>query len=351
MTRPFLIGAGFFVAVFWFFGVSGFMQEMMVTYDDILCAQERLSGHARYTPLLSAPQIDAMAGRRVFVKAECLQWTGSFKFRGAWNRISALTAAERRGGVVASSSGNHAQGVALSCQRLGIPATIIMPADAPDAKIDATRGYGAEIVFYDRRTEDRDALSRDLAAEKGAVLVPPFDDPFVIAGQGTCGLEIAEQARAEGIDSGSMLVCCGGGGLSSGIALALERDAPGLTVHPVEPMGFDDMTRSLAAGERVANAPGASSVQDAILTPMPGALTFPVARRLFGPGFVTSDEQALRAVALAWQWLKVVLEPGGATALAAALFQGADLPDGPVIVTASGGNVDLAMFRRALDRA
>jgi len=320
----------------------------MVEYADILAAQARLTGHAIRTPMLGAPQIDAIAGRRVLVKAECLQRTGSFKFRGAWNRIGAMDAAQRAGGVVASSSGNHAQGVALSCQLLGIPATILMPADAPKAKITATRDYGAEVVFYDRATQDRDAMAGALTAERGATYVPPFDDPFVIAGQGTCGLEIAEQVREHGVESGTMLTCCGGGGLSSGIALALERDAPGLTLRPVEPENHDDFTRSLVAGKRVTNAPGTPSIQDAILTPSPGALTFPVGQRLFGPGLTVSDGDALRAMALAWQWLKIVLEPGGATALAAALFQGEALADGPVVVTASGGNVDPAMFTRAL---
>lgn len=321
----------------------------MVGYSDLLAARDRLAGHALRTPLLEAPQIDAIAGRRVLVKAECLQRTGSFKFRGAWNRISALSPEERAGGVVASSSGNHAQGVALSCRLLGIPAVIVMPSDAPAAKVRATRDYGAGIVFYDRATEDRDAISEALTAERGAVLVRPFDDPWVIAGQGTCGLEIAEQAREAGVGAGTMLVCCGGGGLSSGIALALEHDAPGLAVRPVEPEGFDDFGRSLAAGERLCNAPGRMSIQDAILTPSPGMLTFPVGRRLFGPGLAVTDGEALRAAGLAWQWLKIVLEPGGAAALAAALFHGGALADGPVVVTASGGNVDPAMFARALE--
>ncbi len=320
-----------------------------MTYDDIIAARGRLAGQALVTPMLSAPQIDALAGRRVLVKAECLQRTGSFKFRGAWNRISALSQAERGRGVVASSSGNHAQGIALSCQMMGVEAIIVMPADAPKAKVEATRNYGAELHFYDRATEDRDAVSQALAEERGAVLVPPFDDPFVIAGQGTCGLEIAVQAREQGVERGTVLTCCGGGGLSSGIALALERDAPGLTVRPVEPEGFDDFVRSLAAGERLACEPGGISVQDAILTPMPGRLTFPIGQRLFGSGLAVSDGEALRAMGLAWQWLKIVLEPGGATALAAALFQGEALDDGPVIVTASGGNVDPAIFADALE--
>ena len=319
-----------------------------MTYDDIIAARARLAGQAVVTPMLNVPQIDAIAGRRVLVKAECLQRTGSFKFRGAWNRISAMSDAERGRGVVASSSGNHAQGVALSCKILDVPATIVMPSDAPEAKVDATRAYGADIVFYDRMTEDRYAISLGLAEERGAILVPPFDDPFVIAGQGTCGLEIAKQTRELGVDQGTMLTCCGGGGLSSGIALALERDAPELRVRPVEPVGFEDFGRSLAEGKRLSNDGAGVSVQDAILTPKPGKLTFSVGKRLFGPGLAVSDEDALRAMSLAWQWLKIVLEPGGATALAAALFQGEALDEGPVIVTASGGNVDPAMFARAL---
>ncbi len=320
-----------------------------MTYEDILAARARLDGHAVRTPLLSAPQIDALAGRRVLVKAECLQRTGSFKFRGAWNCISALPDEQRKRGVVAFSSGNHAQGVALSSALHGIPAVIIMPSDAPATKIDATRDYGAEIILYDRFTEDRDAIGEALAAERGLTLVRPFDDPQVIAGQGTCGLEIAEQAREARVTDATVLVCCGGGGLSSGIALALEGAAPGLRVRPVEPAGFDDFRRSLEAGTPQVNAPGQTSVQDAIVTPTPGKLTFPIGHRLFGPGLASTDDEALHAVALAWKWLKVVVEPGGATALAAALFQPEKIDGDTVIVTASGGNIDPAMFRRALD--
>ena len=322
-----------------------------MTYEDILAARDRLAGHAIRTPLLEAPQIDALAGRRVLVKAECLQRTGSFKFRGAWNCIAAMDEATRSRGVVAFSSGNHAQGVALSSRNHGIPAVIIMPADAPDAKIDATREYGAEVILYDRFAEDRDAIGAALVGERGLTLVRPYDDAQVIAGQGTCGLEIAEQAQAAGITDGTMLVCCGGGGLSSGIALALERDAPGLRVRPVEPAGFDDFRRSLADGTPRSNEPGGASLQDAILTPTPGKLTFPIGRRLFGPGIAVTDDEALRTMALAWRWLKIVLEPGGAAALAAALFHGNTLEGDTVIVTASGGNVDSGVFARALEAA
>ncbi|MCZ8333245.1 MAG: threonine/serine dehydratase [Rhodobacteraceae bacterium] len=314
----------------------------------IRAAAARLAGHARVTPLLNAPLLDAMAGRRIFVKAECLQLTGSFKFRGGWSAISALDPATRAKGVMAYSSGNHAQGVALAAARHGCPAVILMPSDAPAVKIANTRAYGAEVILYDRATEDRDALGARLTAERGLTLIKPFDDPQVVAGQGTTGLEIAEQARAEGVAEATVITCCGGGGLSAGIALALEAEAPGLTVRTAEPEGFDDVARSLRAGRIERNAAATGSICDAILTPAPGALTFPILARLCGPGLVATDDQALRAMALAFTHLRIVLEPGGAVALAAALFA-PDLPD-TVICTASGGNVDPATFRMALDR-
>ncbi len=308
----------------------------------IEAAAERLKGWARRTPMLSSPFLDDLAGRRVMVKAECLQHTGSFKFRGAWNAISAFDPP----GVIAFSSGNHAQGVALAARLKGIPATIIMPSDAPRTKIANTRGLGAEVVLYDRASEDRDAIGARLAAERRLTLIKPFDMAEVIAGQGTCGLEIAEQAAEEGVETADVLVCCGGGGLTSGIALALEARAPGLRPRPVEPEGFDDVARSLAAGGIRANDRLTGSICDAILTPRPGDLTFPILRRLCGPGLAVSEDQALRAMALAHDRLKIVLEPGGAVALAAALF----LP-GPgevVIAVATGGNVDREVMARAL---
>jgi threonine dehydratase len=216
--------------------------------DMINAAAARLAGHARRTPLLSSPFLDEIAGRRVFVKAECLQHTGSFKFRGAWSAVSALAPETRAKGVIAFSSGNHAQGVAMAARAHGTSAVIIMPADAPKMKIDNTAALGAEVVLYDRATEDRDAIGDALSAERGLNLIKPFDEPLVIAGQGTTGLEIAEQARAEGIEAADVLVCCGGGGFLSGIALALEANAPGLRPRPVEPEGFDDVARSLASG-------------------------------------------------------------------------------------------------------
>ena len=314
----------------------------------IEAAAARLRGHARLTPLLNAPLLDAAFGRRIFIKAECLQLTGSFKFRGGWSAISALDPTNRARGVLAYSSGNHAQGVALAAQRHDIPATIIMPSDAPQVKIANTRAYGAEVILYDRATEDRDAIGARLTAERSLTLIKPFDDAQVIAGQGTTGLEIAAQAAEAGIESATVITCCGGGGLTAGIALALQARAPGLTVRTAEPAGFDDAARSLAAGRIERNAAMTGSICDAILTPAPGTLTFPILQRLCGPGLVATDDEALHAMALAFTHLRIVLEPGGAIALAAALFRD-DLPD-TVICTASGGNVDAETFRLALDR-
>ena len=284
----------------------------------------------------------------MLVKAECLQWTGSFKFRGGWAALTALSPEQRARGVLAYSSGNHAQGVAYAASLLGAPCVILMPSDAPAVKIANTRAYGAEVVLYTRATEDRDAIGAALATERGLTLVKPFDDPQVIAGQGTTGLEIAAQAAEAGIAAADVITCCGGGGLTAGIALALEAHAPSLRVRPAEPAGFDDTARSLASGEREKNPAAAGSICDAIVTPSPGELTFPILKRLCGPGLVVSDDEALRAMVLAFQHLRIVVEPGGAVALAAALFRD-DLP-GTVICTASGGNVDPGLFQSALAR-
>jgi threonine dehydratase len=314
----------------------------------IEAAAQRMQGQVRRTPFLNAPLLDRLAGRRVFVKAECLQLTGSFKARGGWSAVSALTAEARQKGVIAYSSGNHAQGVAYAAAKHGAPCVILMPADAPQVKIANTRAYGAEVVLYDRATEDRDAIGAELSASRGLTLIKPYDDAQVIAGQGSVGLEIADQAHQAGIDAAQVLVCCGGGGLSSGIALALAACAPGLQVRTCEPVGFDDMARSLAAGQRLKNPAATGSICDAILTPSPGELTFPHLQRLAGAGLSVTDDQALQAVALAFTHLRIVLEPGGAVALAAALFT-KDLPD-TVIAVATGGNVDPATFATALDR-
>lgn len=312
----------------------------------IRAAAARAAGRVRETPLLSAPGLDALAGRRLLVKAECLQVTGSFKARGGWSAVSALPAGTA--GVLACSSGNHAQGVAWAAAAHGLPAVIVMPADAPAAKIGGTRALGAEVVLYDRAGEDRDALAAGLAAGRGLALIPPFDHPDVIAGQGTIGLELAPQAAAAGVRTAEVLVPCGGGGLASGLALALAAEAPGLRVRTVEPAGFDDAARSLAAGRRLSNPAAAGSVCDAILTPTPGALTFPILSRLAGPGLAVTDAEALAAMAVAFRHLRIVLEPGGAVALAAALWRREAVAGDCVIVIASGGNVDPGLYAQAL---
>ncbi len=317
--------------------------------DMIRAAAQRLDGNARRTPLLNSPFLDEIAGRRVFIKPECLQHTGSFKFRGGWSALSALDEDTRKRGVIAFSSGNHAQGVALAAARHGAPAVIIMPADAPALKIENTKALGADVVLYDRGSEDRDLIGARLAEERGLTLIKPFDEPLVIAGQGTCGLEIAQQALEAGVDAAEVLVCCGGGGLTSGIALALEAEAPHMKVRPVEPEGFDDVKRSLTSGQIERNAQVSGNICDAIITAAPGDITFPILKRLCGPGLVVSEDDALRAMAQAFLRLKVVAEPGGAVALAAALFHGDQVEGEDVIVTISGGNVDPDMFARALN--
>ncbi|MEM6740140.1 MAG: threonine/serine dehydratase [Pseudomonadota bacterium] len=323
-----------------------------MTPELITAAETRLAGVVRRTPLLSSGFLDEIAGRPVYVKAECLQHTGSFKFRGAWSAISML--GPECGGVIAYSSGNHAQGVAMAAARRGLPAVIIMPDDAPEVKLANTRALGAEVVTYRRMHEDRDALGQRLAKERGLTLVKPFDDPLVIAGQATCGLEICAQAAEEGLTEADIVVCAGGGGLASGIALALEMRAPGFILRTAEPDGFDDMRRSLAAGEILRNGANGTSICDAILTPCPGTLTFPILNRCAAPGVAMPDAACLRAMRAAFERLRLVLEPGGAVALAAALWhpdlRATDAAEAkrPIIAVATGGNVDAAVFMRAL---
>jgi threonine dehydratase len=308
----------------------------------IHAAAARIADRAVVTPLLEHPALNAIAGRRVLVKAECLQRTGSFKFRGAWNAVSAQPQAT---GYIAFSSGNHAQGVALAAQAHGKPCVIVMPSDAPGVKVANTRGYGAEVVLYDRARDDRDAIGAAIADKRGLTLIRPYDDALVIAGQGTVGLEIAAQATVTDAD---VITCCGGGGLTSGVALAVE--GTGLRVRPAEPAGFDDVTRSLATGTIQRNTPGGTTLCDAIMTPQPGDITFPILHRLCGPGLVVTDDQACHAVALAFTHLRIVLEPGGAVALAASLFGGDQIDGDTVICTASGGNVDVDLFQTILAR-
>jgi threonine dehydratase len=318
----------------------------MIGLTEVTAAATRLAGHALITPLLNAPLLDRIAGRRIWVKAECLQRTGSFKYRGARAALTLLPPGTK--GVLAFSSGNHAQGVALAASEMGLTAVIVMPDDAPRVKIDNTRAYGAEVILYNRRTDDRDAIGADLCARLGLHLVRPYDDANVIAGQGTVGLEIADQAAALRITAADVIVCCGGGGLASGTGLALAALSPGLRLHTAEPAGFDDMARSLAAGRILRNPNLTGSVCDAILTPEPGQLTFPILARLGAKGLVVTDDEALQAVALAFHHLRIVLEPGGAVALAAALFR--EGLANTCICTASGGNVDPDLFRDTLSR-
>ena len=326
------------------------------TFADIEDAAARLEGMAVKTPLLRCDALDEAAGGRVFVKAEALQRTGSFKFRGAYNRISRLTAQERVAGVVAFSSGNHAQGVAAAARIVGCPAVIVMPADAPVLKIEATRGYGAEVVLYDRFGQSREAIAAEITHQRGAILVPPFEDPFIIAGQGTVGLEAARQLAALTPNFGAPglvadVVACpaSGGGLMAGVALAFERLSPSTRAICVEPEGFDDHLLSLKAGSRVGWTPGAHpSLCDALMSPMPGELTFAVNAPRLAKGVAVSDAEALAAMAFAFRHLKLVLEPGGAVALAAALTHRLDLNGGVAVVVASGGNVDPGVFVRAI---
>lgn len=315
-----------------------------ISAGDVRNAAQLISGIAVRTPLLECAELSDLAGSRVLVKFEGAQHTGSFKFRGAYNRLARIERAAQAAGVVAWSSGNHAQGVAAAAKRLGMPATIVMPADAPAIKIANTRALGARIVLYDRNTESREKIATDLAVRTGATLVPSFDDPFVIAGQGTIGLEILEQARDAEAKIGRVLVCCGGGGLVAGIATAIKDGAPEVEIYSVEPVGFDDTARSLASGKRERVAKGAVSICDALLAPSPGELTFPINRALLAGGLVVSDEQVMQAMRFAFEKQKLVVEPGGAVALAAALNRLAPPTDLAVVVVASGANVDPELY-------
>lgn len=313
---------------------------LAITPSDISDAAWIIAAAAVRTPLIENDRLNALCGGRVLLKFEGAQRTGSFKFRGAYNRLARLDAAERAAGVVAWSSGNHAQGVADAAQLLGIAATIVMPADAPAIKLANTRALGAEVVTYDRARESREAIATALAEQRGATLVPSFDDPFIIAGQGTVGLEIVEQVKDAGATLGQVLVCCGGGGLTAGIATAVKAHVPEAAIYTVEPAGFDDTARSLRSGEREAVAGDARSICDALQAPMPGAMTFPINKALVTGGLVVTDRQAREAMRFAFSTLKLVVEPGGAVALAAMMQGLAPQTDGVSVVVLSGSNVD-----------
>ncbi len=320
------------------------------TFADVEDAAARLAEEAYATPLVRSEALDAACGGWVFVKAEGLQRTGSFKFRCAYNRLSRLTEDERRRGVVAFSSGNPAQGVACAARLLDLPAVIVMPADAPAVKLEATRDYGAEIVTYDRFTESREAIASRIAAERGAVVVPSYDDFHIIAGQGTVGLETARELEAAGAQADVLLCPGSGGGLIAGIGLAFAALSPETALYVVEPSGFEDHAVSLAAGEPVTVKPAHPSLCDALLAPRPGDLTFALNQLRLAGALAVSDGEALDAMAFAFRHLKLVLEPGGAVALAALLQGRLRLEGRTAVVIASGANVDAAVFRQALDR-
>jgi threonine dehydratase len=322
------------------------MPAFAITFDDVKAARQRIKGQAVVTPLLSSPDLDARTGGRIFVKAEPLQRTGSFKFRGAYNTLAQIAPADRQRGVVAFSSGNHAQGVALAARMFGMKATIVMPRDAPVLKIENTKSYGADVVLYDRFGESREAIGRKLVDDTGATLVPPYDHPHVMAGQGTIGIEIVEQLGELGLSPDALLCCCGGGGLMSGIATSMAELSPRTALYAVEPAGYDDTRRSLETGDRVANASGPMSICDAIVTPMPGELTFPINKARLKGGLAVSDAEAAEAVAYAARVLKITAEPGGAVALAAALSGKLDLKGKIAAIIVSGGNIDPALHAR-----
>ena len=324
------------------------MVERPPTAADIAAAAERLAGVAVRTPLINAPVLDERVGARVFLKAETLQRTGTFKFRGAYNKIASIPPAKRAAGVVAYSSGNHAQGVAAAARLLGLRATIVMPSDAPTAKRARTEALGAEIVPYDRDREDRAAIAGKIARERGATLVPPYDDPLIIAGQGTIGAEIAEDLARLGLAPDIVLVGASGGGLAAGTALGVKAKAPSADIYIVEPEGFDDTLRSFASGRRETNARMSGTICDALMTATPGALTFPITRALIGQSFTVNDAEVAAAVRYAFEELKLVVEPGGAIGLAALLAGKLDVKGKVVVGILSGGNVDAELFAKLI---
>src|SRR5471032_3431205 len=285
---------------------------VLPTAADVDAAAATLAGVALRTPLVTSPVLDAMLGARVYLKAETLQRTGSFKFRGAYNKISSIPKDRRRAGVVAYSSGNHAQGVAAAARLLGLHATIVMPADAPRLKRERTAALGAEIVLYDRDTQDRAAIAKKIVAERGATLVPPYDDPLIIAGQGTIGVEIVEDLEKLGLTPDIVVIGASGGGLAAGISLGVKARVPAAKFYTVEPEGFDDTLRSFKSGRREANARMSGTICDALMSNTPGELTFPINRELIGAGMTATDAEVAAAVRYAFHELKLVVEPGRA---------------------------------------
>ena len=319
------------------------LEPLAVSFQDVKDAAERLRGVAHRTPVVTSATLDARTGASVFLKAENLQRMGAFKFRGAYNRLAQIPEADRAKGVVAFSSGNHAQGVALAAKLLGIPATIVMPTDAPKAKLDATRGYGATVVEYDRMNDDRGALAKGISVETGAAFISPFDDASIIAGQGTTALELIEETGP--LDM--LFVCTGGGGLLSGCATAATVMSPGIAVWGVEPETGDDWVQSLAAQKRI-EIPVPVTIADGMQTTAPGVLTFPIVQKLCAGVVTVSDDELREAMRFAFERLKLVIEPSGAAALAAILFEKVPVRGKRIGATISGGNVDAALFAAIL---
>lgn len=317
--------------------------------NDIHDAARRLAGLAVYTPLLESTLFNEAVNGRVLIKAECLQRTGSFKFRGAYNRLSLISPRDRARGVVAYSSGNHAQGVAAAAGILGMSATIVMPATAPAIKKANTRALGADVIEYDIATQSRESIGARLVEESGATLVKPYDDPGIIAGQGTAGVEIVDELDRRGLSADQLVSPCGGGGLIAGLAIAIHDKHPGCAVYSAEPEHFDDTARSLASGRRERIKPGHRSICDAIITPEPGELTFEVNRRHLAGGVSVSDREVQNAMRTAFERFKIVVEPGGAVALAAVLSGRIKVENRCTVVVCSGGNVDASLFARCLD--
>jgi threonine dehydratase len=320
-----------------------------VSSADIDAAARVLAPFAVRTPLLSSPALNERVGAKVFIKPEMLQRTGSFKFRGAFNKLSSIPLAARGGGVVAFSSGNHAQGVAHAAQILNMQATIVMPADAPLSKRERTKAFGAEVVLYDRDREDREAIARDIAGKRGATLVRPYDDPFVIAGQGTVGREIAEDMAALGIAPDIVVAPASGGGLIAGVATAVKARFPQATLIVAEPEGYDDHGLSLRAGKREPHHATGRTICDALMATIPGEITFAINSRLLTQGVTASDAEVGHAVGFAFRELKLVVEPGGSVGLAALLAGRIDARGKNVVIVLSGGNVDADLYARLIN--
>lgn len=328
----------------------GPFSKLAVSLQDVTAAAARIAPYIATTPLLEAPLLSAELGFRLLLKAENLQLTGSFKVRGAFNQILQASEKEKRRGVVALSSGNHAQAVAYAGKTLGVPVTIVLPSDAPAIKVSRTRGYGGEIVVYDRKSEDREALARRIAREKSLRLIHPYDDPRTIAGQGSIGLEVFTELEARGIEPNAILLSCGGGGLAAGVALTRDLYRRPPRIFTVEPDAFDDMRRSLAAGKIIASPTRSGSVCDALSAASPGVETFAILRDAGAQGLAVADRDVEAAMTVAATYFNIVLEPGGAAALAGALRERGRFVGGATVVVASGGNVDIGYFAAAIGR-